>query len=121
MFGWITTWLYFLFDPVAVASVCGFTGLLVQYTVSSQYHVHISWYIWFFIFLAVVTLFTLFGIALSVKAMLLLGGLEVGVFLALGLSGMVSPGPGGFKPAEVERWLKENLGAATGPRSPAPD
>ena len=94
--GWITTWLYFLYDPVAVASVCGFTGLLVQNTVSSQYHVHISWYIWFFIFLAIVTVFTLFGIALSVKAMLVLGGLEVGVFLALGLSGLASPGPGGF-------------------------
>ena len=30
------------------------------------------------------------------------------------------PGPGGFKPAEVERWLKENLGA-TGPHSPIRD
>jgi amino acid transporter len=95
-FGWITTWLYFLYDPVAVSSVCAFTGLLVQDTVKAQYGVKISWYIWFFIFLAVITAFTLFGIALSVKAMLLLGGLEVGIFLALGLSGFASPGPGGF-------------------------
>lgn len=95
-FGWITTWLYFLYDPVAVSSVCAFTGLLVQDTVKAQYDVKISWYIWFFIFLAVVTAFTLFGIALSVKAMLVLGGLEVGIFFALGFSGLVSPGPGGF-------------------------
>ena len=95
-FGWITTWLYFLYDPVAVSSVCAFTGLLVQDTVQAQYDVKISWYIWFFLFLAVVTVFTLFGIALSVRAMLVLGGLEVGIFLALGLSGLFSPGPGGF-------------------------
>jgi amino acid transporter len=94
--GWITTWLYFLYDPVAISSVCAFTGLLVQDTVKAQYGVKISWYIWFFIFLAIITAFTLFGIALSVKAMLLLGGLEVGIFLALGLSGLASPGKGGF-------------------------
>src|SRR5947209_2084229 len=94
--GWITTWLYFLYDPVAVSSVCAFTGLLVQDTVNAQYGVKISWYIWFFIFLAIITAFTLFGISLSVKAMLALGGLEVGIFLALGLSGLASPGPGGF-------------------------
>src|SRR5437867_3468891 len=41
--GWITTWLYFLYDPVAVSSVCAFTGLLVQDTVKAQYDVKISW------------------------------------------------------------------------------
>jgi amino acid transporter len=94
-FGWITTWLYFLYDPVAVASVCAFTGLLVQDTVQAQYDVKISWYIWFFVFLAVVTVFTLFGIALSIKAMLVAGGLEIAIFLALAISGFISPGEGG--------------------------
>ena len=42
------------------------------------------------------TAFTLFGVALSAQAMLVLGGLEVLIFLALGVSGLVSPGPGGF-------------------------
>ncbi len=42
------------------------------------------------------TLFTLFGIALSVKVMLTLAVLEVGVFIALMFSGLVSPGKGGF-------------------------
>ncbi len=94
--GWITTWLYFLYDPIAVSSVCAYTGLLVQQTVQKQYGVDISWYFWFFAFLGIVTVFTLFGISLSAKAMLILGGLEVGIFLILGISGLVSPGPGGF-------------------------
>ena len=28
--GWITTWLYFLYDPIAVSSVCAYTSLLVR-------------------------------------------------------------------------------------------
>ena len=34
--GWLTTWLYFLYDPIAVSSVCAFTGLLVQQTLQQQ-------------------------------------------------------------------------------------
>jgi amino acid transporter len=94
--GWITTWLYFLYDPIAVSSVLAYTGWLVDTTLQQQYHVHISWYFWFFAFLAIVTVFTLFGISLSAKAMLILGGLEVLIFLVLGVSGLISPGPGGF-------------------------
>jgi amino acid transporter len=94
--GWITTWLYFLYDPIAVSSVLAFTALLVDQTVNAQYGVHIIWYVWFFAFLAVVTVFTLFGISLSARAMLILGGLEVLIFLVLAISGLASPGPGGF-------------------------
>ncbi|MBV8733607.1 MAG: APC family permease [Solirubrobacterales bacterium] len=94
--GWLTTWLYFLYDPVGVSSVLAFTALLVDQTVNAQYHLHIIWYVWFFAFLAVVTAFTLFGISLSARAMLILGGLEILIFLILALSGLASPGPGGF-------------------------
>jgi amino acid transporter len=94
--GWITTWLYFLYDPIAVSSVLAFTALLVDQTLQQQYSVHIIWYVWFFAFLGVVTVFTLFGISLSAKAMLVLGGIEVLIFLVLAISGLASPGPGGF-------------------------
>jgi amino acid transporter len=94
--GWITTWLYFLYDPIAVSSVLAFTALLVDQTLQQQYSVHIIWYVWFFAFLGVVTVFTLFGISLSAKAMLVLGGVEILIFLVLAISGLASPGPGGF-------------------------
>ena len=92
--GWLTTWLYFLYDPIAVSSVCAFTGLLVQQTLQQQYGVDISWYFWFFAFLIIITGFTLFGISLSARAMLVLGGFEVLVFLVLAISGLFSPGHG---------------------------
>jgi len=94
--GWLTTWLYFLYDPVAVGVVCAFTGSLVHDTLKAQYGWNIPWWIIFAILVLCVTAFTLFGIALSVKVMLTLAILEVGVFIALMFSGLVSPGSGGF-------------------------
>jgi amino acid transporter len=94
--GWITTWLYFLYDPVAIGVVCAFTGALVHDTLKAQYGWNISWYIIFAILVVCVMAFTMFGIALSVKVMLALAITEIGVFVALMFSGLVSPGPGGF-------------------------
>jgi len=95
-FGWLTTWLYFLYDPVAIGVVCAFTGSLIADTLKSQYGWNIPWGIWFAILVLCVTVFTLFGLALSVKVMLTLSVVEVGVFVALMVSGLVSPGSGGF-------------------------
>src|SRR5882757_4999676 len=95
-FGWLTTWLYFLYDPVAIGVVCAFTGSLIADTLKSQYGWNIPWGIWFAILVLCVTVFTLFGLALSVKVMLTLSAVEVGVFVALMISGLVSPGSGGL-------------------------
>ena len=109
--GFLTTWLWFSYSPVAVASVCAFTGKLVQDTINAQYDVNISWYLWFFLFLGVVTAFTYFGIKLSIKALLVLGGLEIGIFLALAISSLVSPGPGGFN---VDSFNPSNIPSGNG-------
>ncbi len=95
-FGWLTTWLYFLYDPVAIGVVCAFTGSLVHDTLKAQYGWNVPWWVVFAVLVICVTAFTLFGIALSVKVMLTLAAVEVGVFVALMISGLVSPGPGGF-------------------------
>jgi amino acid transporter len=95
-FGWLTTWLYFLYDPVAIGTVCAFTGSLVHDTLKAQYGWNIPWWVVFLVLVLCVMAFTLFGIALSVKVMLTLAAVEVGVFVALMISGLVSPGPGGF-------------------------
>jgi amino acid transporter len=95
-FGWLTTWLYFLYDPVAIGTVCAFTGSLVHDTLKAQYGWNLPWWVVFAVLVLAVEGFTLFGIAISVKAMLALATVEVGVFVALMISGLVSPGPGGF-------------------------
>ena len=57
------------------------------------------------------TAFTLFGISLSAKAMLVLCGLEVGIFLVLAISGLASPGHGGFN---FDSFNPNNLPSAKG-------
>ncbi|HEY1711979.1 MAG TPA: APC family permease [Solirubrobacteraceae bacterium] len=109
--GWITTWLYFLYDPIAVSSVLAFTALLVDQTLQAQYGIHIIWYWWFFAFLAIVTGFTLFGISLSAKAMLAFSGVEVAIFLLLAIFGLASPGHGGFN---FQSFNPNNLPSAKG-------
>src|ERR1700757_4629819 len=109
--GWLTTWLYFLYDPVAIGVVCAFTGSLIADTLKAQYGWHIPWGIWFAILVLCVTAFTLFGLALSVKVMLALSGIEVGVFVALMLSGLVSPGSGGFN---VKSFNPANIPSGNG-------
>jgi amino acid transporter len=94
--GWLTSWIYFLYDPIAVGAVCAFTAALLRDTLKEQYGWHLNWYVIFFVLVIVVTLFTLFGVALSARAMLILGGFEVLVFVVLAFSGLVDPGKGGF-------------------------
>jgi amino acid transporter len=94
--GWLTTWLYFLYDPVAIGVVCAFTGSLVHDTLKNQYGWNIPWWLIFAILVVCVTLITVLGISISVKVMLALAIFEVGVFVALMFSGFASPGKGGF-------------------------
>ena len=44
----------------------------------------------------VIAVLGFYGIKLSVRVIVILGGLEFLIVLALGLSGLISPGPGGF-------------------------
>jgi amino acid transporter len=82
--------------PVAVGAVCAFTGSLVHDTLQAQYGWNIPWWIVFLVLVACVIVFSLFGLALSVKVLFTATVVEVGVFIALMISGLVSPGPGGF-------------------------
>ena len=91
--------------------VCAFTGSLIADTLKSQYGWNIPWGIWFAILVLCVTVFTLFGLALSVKVMLTLSAVEVGVFVALMVSGLASPGPGGLN---VDSFNPGNIPSGNG-------
>jgi amino acid transporter len=110
-FGWLTTWLYFLYDPVAIGVVCAFTGSLVHDTLKAQYGWNIPWWVVFAILVTCVMAFTLFGIAISVKVMLALAAIEVGVFIALMFSSLASPGPGGLN---VDSFNPGNIPSGNG-------
>ena len=102
--GLLTAWIFFLYDPLGGTINMAFMGFILQGLLKGRYNVSFPWWITFLILLAVVTTLIYFGIQLSTRTLVVLGLLEIGIILALALTGLVRPGPGGttlhpFNPA----------------------
>jgi amino acid transporter len=95
--GFLTGWVYALYSPIVSGPALAYLGLIVQNELQSYYHV--TWFHWWILVIVGLPLIALagyLGIALSVRAIVIVGALEFVIVLALGLSGLISPGPGGF-------------------------
>jgi amino acid transporter len=95
--GFLTGWAYALYSPIVAGPGLAYLGLILQGELESYYHV--MWFRWWILVLVGLPLIALagyLGIALSVRAIVIVGALEFLIVLALGLSGLFSPGPGGF-------------------------
>src|SRR3984885_4842845 len=95
--GFLTGWLYALYSPIVAGPALAFLGVILQGELSSYYHV--TWFQWWILVVVGLPLIALagyLGITLSVRTIVIVGALEFLIVLALGLSGLISPGPGGF-------------------------
>ena len=95
--GFLTGWLYALYSPIVAGPALAFLGVIIQGELSSYYHV--TWFQWWILVVVGLPLIALagyLGITLSVRTIVIVGALEFLIVLALGLSGLISPGPGGF-------------------------
>jgi amino acid transporter len=95
--GFLTGWVYALYSPIVAGPALAFLGSILQGELSSNYHV--TWFQWWMLVVVGLPLIALagyLGISLSVRAIVIVGALEFLIVLALGLSGLISPGPGGF-------------------------
>jgi amino acid transporter len=95
--GFLTGWLYALYSPIVAGPALAFLGVIIQGELSSYYHV--TWFQWWILVVVGLPLIALagyLGITLSVRTIVIVGALEFLIVLALGLSGLFSPGPGGF-------------------------
>jgi amino acid transporter len=94
--GFLTAWLYFLYDPTCPAINLAFMGYFFQSTLKAQWG--ITWFTWWLFFLigtAFVTFFIYRGIKISTRTVVILGAFEIAIVVALGIFGLFSPGPGG--------------------------
>jgi amino acid transporter len=93
--GFLTAWLYFLYDPLGTAINLSFVGYMMQNSLWEEYQLWFPW--WLFLILA--TLFILVlahrGIEVSVEFMVVLGAAEIVLLLALAATGLIKPGAGG--------------------------
>jgi amino acid transporter len=93
--GLLTAWFYFLYDPLGGCINLAFFGFILQGLLQSRYNFDFPWWATFLITATIVTVLVYRGIKISATVMLILGALEILIFLALAVTALVSPGPGG--------------------------
>jgi amino acid transporter len=94
--GFLTGWAYTLYSPIIAGPILAFFGSILQGELKANYGITFPWWAFTLVAIPVIAVLGFYGIKLSVRAIVLLGGLEFLIVLVLGLSGLISPGPGGF-------------------------
>jgi len=131
-FGFMTTWSYLIYDILGPAGAVGFLGFVMSGFLQSGTGINIPWYILSIATAIIVWILTYFGIRLSTRTTAILGGLEMLIMLALGVTFLLNPGPGStwaapLQPAQAPTGLGGVLGgmvfailALSGFEAPAP-
>ncbi len=94
--GFLTAWLYFLYDPMGTAINLALMGYFLEQTLKTEYAIPFPWWAFFLAATILVTLLTYRGIEISAGIMMLLGIAEVAIVVALAVSGLLEPGDGGI-------------------------
>src|SRR5215212_1966361 len=103
--GFLTAWLFFLYDPTGAAINLAFMGFFFEGTMKSEYGLNFPWWLFFVIGGAFISLLVYRGIEISARTMVVLASLELALVVALALTGLLSPGNAGinlssYNPAE---------------------
>lgn len=103
-FGFLVGWLYSWFVAIIPGGLAAYTGFVLQTELQQHYGFNLPWQIVAFGILLVVGFVGYRGIKVSGKMLTVLSIIEMLIVLALAISGLVHPGPGGvtlagFNPA----------------------
>ena len=82
--------------PVGVLTLSYLAATVLEPGIQQYYHFDVKWWIWVIAGLALVIFFSYQGIALSEKALIITGSIEILIMVALAINGLISTGPGGF-------------------------
>ena len=96
--GFLTSWMFILYSPMAGGVVCGFFGFIVAGELKASYGLDLPW-LWAAAVIlggGTVAFLQYRGIELTARTLLITGGAEIVIVLALAITGFLSPGPGGI-------------------------
>jgi amino acid transporter len=104
--GFVAAWLYFLTFPLVGAQAGAAMGSTIQQALKAYYDVTFPWWAFALIILTLTAVVTYVGVAAGIRALFITSAIEMALILALAISGLASPGPGGlngsgFNPAEI--------------------
>jgi amino acid transporter len=96
--GFLTSWMFILYSPLAGSVIYGFFGFIVAGEIKASYNVDISWIWWVLLLIGapLIAFVQYRGIELSARTLLVAGSAEILIVLSLALTGFLNPGPGGF-------------------------
>src|SRR3954469_7386263 len=94
--GFLTGWVFVLYSPVVAGPSLAVLGQILQDELASNYGITFPWWAAVVIGVPLVTWAGYTGISFSIKFIVFVGLAEFLIVLALGLTGLADPGPGGF-------------------------
>jgi len=106
--GFMATWSYLSYEIIGTAGCTGFLGYLVSDMLRMQFHRNIPWWSFALATSALIWALTHRGIQVSARVSALLGGLEVLIMLALGVTFLIHPGPGSSTIAPINPAASPN-------------
>ena len=109
--GFLTAWLYFLYDPVGTAINLSFVGFMAENSLREAYGWNMPWWAFMIVTALLISVLAYRGIEISVEFTLVLGIAEVVLLLALAASGLLTPGPGGVS---LEPFNWHNIPSTSG-------
>jgi amino acid transporter len=87
--------------PVGALTLSLLGKTVLEPAIKEEYGVTIPWWVFVVVALALVIWWSYAGISVSEKLLLITGGIEIVLMVALAISGLASPGPGGFSTAPL--------------------
>lgn len=95
--GFLTGWMFAFYSPIVTGPVLAFLGLIFEGEFQSNWGwTWFHWWVLVIVALPAITFIGYRGIALSVRAIVIVGAAEFLIVLALGIWGLIDSGPGGF-------------------------
>lgn len=94
--GLLTAWMFFLYGPVIPAQAACLIGFILSGVFKAEFGWPVEWWYFVVVLALLVGLLQYLGVKLSGRVMLITGGIELAIMLALALTGLFSPGAGGF-------------------------
>ncbi len=95
--GWLVAWLFILYAPTVGGIVALYMGNILQQELRSNLGINWPWFMAAFMIVVItgVALLQYRGIKISGKVLLVLGLIEMGLVVLLGIRAIANPGPGG--------------------------
>ncbi len=93
--GFLTSWLYFLYDPTTAGFSLAFVGAILEATLKVEYQLIFPWWLFLLISGSFVAFVTYRGIELSGRMLMVFGIAEIVIVLLLSFWGLFHPGRGG--------------------------